>query len=99
MGRGAAQTWDTPGCWEPWEEQTLDILLYQPLTCRQPAELQDSLSALLGFINSSLESAAKIGVGQLSADRAATRNQRLQRALSKEPCSLWKRSVRRIYSE
>lgn len=42
------------------------------------AELQGSLSALLGFINSSLESAAKRGVGQLSADRAATRNQHLQ---------------------
>lgn len=82
-----------PSCWEPLEEQTLDVLLYHPSACRQPAELQDSLSGLLGFINSSPESAAKIGVGQLSADRAATRNQHLQRALLKEPSSLWKHSV------
>lgn len=82
---------------QPWEEQTLDICCTS--RSRQPAELQDSLSALLGFINSSLESAAKRGVGQLSADRAATRNQHLQRAPWKEPWCLWKRSVGRIYSE
>lgn len=99
MARGAAQTQHCTQCWEPWEEQALEILLHQPWACRQPAELPDSLSALLGFINSSLESAAKIGVGQLSADRAATRNQHLQRALLKQPSSLWKRSVRRIYGE
>lgn len=70
----------------PWPEEQLRLGAGSPgssrhsISCCSPpsAELQGSLSALLGFINSSLESAAKRGVGQLSADRAATRNQHLQ---------------------
>lgn len=76
------------GRWESCKEQRLNIPRYYPLGCTQLAKLHDFLSALLDFINSCLESAAKIGVEQLSANVSATRNKHLQRDLLKEPSSL-----------